>query len=80
MDACPSCGSPLEKGFLNTNREVFWDTKIHKRIFGRAGGEVVIPPSWSVQNVEADRCPKCKLILFKYGRRTELPQATMPYE
>jgi Zn-finger nucleic acid-binding protein len=78
---CPECGGEMEKGFVNTSSWVFWDTKEHKRgIFGRPGGEVIIPLSlFTVRNVEADRCPKCRLILFKYGKKTELPQ-TMPWE
>jgi hypothetical protein len=64
---------------VNTARGLFWDTKAHKGIFGTAGGAVIIPLNWTVQNLQAYRCVKCWLILFKYGKKTELPQ-TMPYE
>ena len=64
---------------MNTVRGLFWDTKVHRGIFGTAGGETIIPLSWGVQNLEGYRCVKCRLILFKYGKKTELPQ-TMPYE
>jgi hypothetical protein len=42
LDNCPLCNSPLEKGFVNTVRNVYWDTKIresHLFGFGAAGGE-----------------------------------------
>jgi len=35
---CPECGGEMEKGYVNTARGLFWDTKAHKGIFGTAGG------------------------------------------
>jgi hypothetical protein len=70
------CGSPLEKGYVNSARHVFWDTKIHGGFFAVSQGEIIKPLSRGIHYFEAYRCVKCKLVLLKYGEKTELPQRT----
>jgi len=67
LDSCPLCGSRLEKGFLIPSRALSWDTKKHR---WSAEGEQLVPFSFTVQNFEAYRCRKCKLILFKYDQES----------
>jgi hypothetical protein len=63
IDVCPLCGSVMEKGFIIT-RKIDWNRKEHK-FFDI--GEEIVPPSWHLANVEAHRCKKCKLVIFRYG-------------
>lgn len=60
---CPLCGSAMEKGFIIT-REIVWNRKEHKHF---DIGEKIVPPNWHLANVEAHRCEKCKLVIFRYG-------------
>ena len=69
---CPKCSGELEAGFLmTTGTRLWWDTRTHRFL---ADGEQITPnPIWkfSVQNLEALRCKKCKLIMFEYGKEAE---------
>jgi len=60
---CPICDGELENGFLVTPRPLWWDKQKHLLV---ADGEKVEPFKWSINNIEAYRCPKCNLIMFKY--------------
>jgi hypothetical protein len=62
---CPKCGEPLESGFIQAPRGVFWDNQKHhlevlisEELFGYL--------SITMPNKEAFRCKKCKLVLFGY--------------
>jgi hypothetical protein len=64
---CPKCGGEMEKGFLVTPRPLWWDTEKHSV---NAGGEKLVPFSFGMHNLDAYRCSKCKLVLFKYGEKS----------
>lgn len=71
---CPKCGGELEKGFLNSHSSLWWDTKPHKVM---QDGEQLTPSlnwRWSIQNLEAYRCKKCKLIMFEYEEQEDSEQ------
>jgi len=68
---CPECCGEMEKGFLIAPRPLWWDTKKHS--WAAYGGERLMDFTFMVRNIEAYRCVKCKLVLFKYGEKTELP-------
>ena len=63
IEVCPLCGSKMEKGFIITT-EIVWSNKEHKHF---DIGEKIVPLSWYLANVEAYRCKKCKLVIFRYG-------------
>jgi hypothetical protein len=73
---CPECDAEMEKGYVNSQRQLFWDTEMHEGIFQIAGGERLIPIGLGIKNLEAYRCVKCRLILFRYGKKTESPHPT----
>jgi hypothetical protein len=60
----------MAEGFLLTPRALRWDTKPHMFL---ARGEVLVD---GVLSLEAYRCLKCKLILFKYGEEEEFSSTT----
>jgi ssDNA-binding Zn-finger/Zn-ribbon topoisomerase 1 len=66
---CPECGEAMEKGFIISNA-IRWSNKKHTQ--WALGQEVIVP--WhltALTNVEASRCPKCRLVLFHY----QIPRA-----
>ena len=66
---CPECGGAMEKGFIISNA-VRWSDKKHTQ--WALGQEVIIPVNLAaLSNVEAFRCPKCRLVLFHY----QIPRA-----
>jgi hypothetical protein len=65
---CPLCGSKLEKGFLVTNRPLRWDTRQHTWY---ARGEL-LTPLLDMVNLEAYRCTKCRLVVFRYEEHAGL--------
>lgn len=64
IDTCPLCGLELERGFLTT-RLLSWSDKKHK--VSAWGGEIIAKEGLSLANIDAYRCEKCKLVIFKYG-------------
>jgi hypothetical protein len=65
---CPECGGEMEKGFLVTNRPLRWDTRPHMHI---ARGEL-LTPVLDMVNLEAYRCTKCRLVVFRYEEHVGL--------
>jgi len=65
LGKCPECGSDMEKGYVITTSSLWWDAVVHA--WGH-GGERLTSFSMLGQNVEAYRCPKCKIVFFKYGQ------------
>jgi len=72
IEACPLCGSKMEKGFYLVPRQTWWDTKKHRWTAG--GSEQINPFSWTLTNFESYRCTKCKLVVFKYGETSNPPE------
>jgi len=68
---CPKCGSEMEKGYI-ASRMVSWSNrKISNWSFkGLWNGEIIVSRGYpyTITNVEAYRCRKCKLVTFNYGR------------
>jgi len=63
---CPKCGVPLEKGYIQAPRGIYWDIKKHD--WNVLSSEALISQfsSLTMPNEEAFRCPRCKLVLFTY--------------
>ena len=71
---CPECGGAMEKGFIISNA-VRWSDKKHAQ--WALGQEAIIPVNLAaLSNVEAYRCPKCRLVLFHY----QIPRAEITPE
>jgi hypothetical protein len=68
LETCPLCNSKLEKGFLVTTGNLWWDTKKHGIAVGAraSGAKQLTAYSIFLQNLESYHCSKCKLVLFKY--------------
>jgi hypothetical protein len=70
IGVCPLCGCKLEKGFLSS-KAVSWSNKeISNWSFkGLFGGKLIISRGYPypIENIEAFRCKKCKLVIFRYG-------------
>ena len=72
VEVCPLCGSKLEKGYV-ASKVIAWSAKKISNWWppqGLLAGEVIVSggfPYVSIINVEAYRCKKCKLIIFRCG-------------
>ncbi|BAL00180.1 hypothetical protein OBV_29810 [Oscillibacter valericigenes Sjm18-20] len=67
---CPCCGGKLERGFVQSAREIFWGPNMHKARFSpkEKDGEFYLPqqrgcPAFSGV-CPADYCASCHLILI----------------
>jgi len=70
IDVCPLCGSKLEKGYV-ASKIISWSDKKIKNLSltGLFSGEQIVSKGYPypIVNVEAYRCKKCKLVIFRYG-------------
>lgn len=70
IEVCPLCGSKLEKGYVASKMISWGNKKIKTWSFkGLFGGEIIVSRGYPyhITNVEAWRCKKCKLVIFRYG-------------
>ena len=66
---CPCCNEEMEKGMIESTREVFYSTKLRKGkfFFHGAGGDVrLTEKNWTYPQREAYRCVKCKYVVIPY--------------
>ncbi|MFW9843240.1 MAG: PF20097 family protein [Candidatus Thorarchaeota archaeon] len=66
-EICPSCGEPMEQGFLVAPRRIFWCD--HAPELDCICGERLSRPWIICANVPGHRCKKCKLILYQEPRQ-----------
>jgi len=70
IEVCPLCGSKMEKGYV-ASRMISWSDKKMKNLSltGLFSGELIVSRGYPylIVNVEAYRCRKCKLVIFRYG-------------
>jgi hypothetical protein len=68
-EGCPECGSAAESGgVVATGARLFWSAgRRGARAMG-LGGETLarVRPYWRTAEIEARRCPGCRLIWFTY--------------
>ena len=78
---CPICGSEMEMGYI-ASRMIAWSKKkISNWSFkGLWSGEIVVSKGYPlpIANVEAARCRKCKLIIFKYEETNDSAKENSP--
>src|SRR4030042_848977 len=69
MEACPVCGSEMEKGYI-ASKMISWSNKkiSNWSLKGLFGGEIILSRGYPypIANTEAYRCKKCKMVIFKY--------------
>lgn len=75
IEICPLCNSRMEKGYVASKIISWSDKKIKNSLtgfFGAGlfGGEIIVSRGYPylIVNVEAYRCKKCKLVIFRYGK------------
>jgi len=70
IEVCPLCGSKMEKGYV-ASKMISWSDKKIKNLSlkGLSGGELIVSRGYPylIVNVEAYRCRKCRLVIFRYG-------------
>ncbi len=67
MTKCPSCGEPMEEGYLGSESFIGgakWDIKKSK--LGIGGEELAKPGSLGMAYFEGNRCKNCSLLLLRY--------------
>ncbi len=64
---CPICNEKLEKGYITSQRSIFWDTKRHHWQFFTIKEE--LKSMWEVRarNFPTLRCHNCRIIISYYG-------------
>jgi hypothetical protein len=68
---CPECGGEMEKGYL-VSEAIKWSTQGHPQ-WALEQETIVHGYAWTFTNTEAFRCPACRLALFRYERKKEVP-------
>ena len=70
---CPKCGKEMEHGYLQIGSSValgvFWFDRLfeHGEQFLAKKNRILNAPI--PRNIEGFRCPKCKVVLFEYGKK-----------
>lgn len=70
---CPKCGNEMEHGYLQIGSSVglgvFWFDRLfeHGEQFAARKERLITP--FPPHNIEGFRCPKCKVVLFEYGKK-----------
>jgi hypothetical protein len=83
VKVCPVCGSEMERGFI-ASKLVAWSGKKISNWWppqGLLAGELIVSggfPWQKIINVEAYRCRKCKIIVFKYGEADDSAKENPP--
>ncbi len=70
---CPVCGGELQKGYIHTTRDIYWDEERHKHNI-LACREVIIMAQWpylfrTIPHAPSLKCTNCKIVVFHYGKR-----------
>ncbi len=66
---CPVCRNPMERGYIVSNRGIYWNDHIPRFI---CQGEAMGPHAdslWNCAYVEAYRCRRCRVIRYLYYDR-----------
>lgn len=67
---CPSCGAPMEEGFIETESLVSgvkWRKEITSLSRIGLGGERIYESNiWGIVHIPAMRCPACRIVVHKY--------------
>jgi predicted RNA-binding Zn-ribbon protein involved in translation (DUF1610 family) len=83
IEVCPVCGSEMERGYI-ASKAVAWSEKKISNWWppqGLLAGELIISggfPWQKIINVEAYRCRKCRLIIFRYGAANDSAKENPP--
>lgn len=66
---CPECQSKMQEGFIPTGGGIFWFRK--NQPHGTLEFAQYLPGTFTWMRrakLEAYRCPRCRLVLFRYGQ------------
>jgi hypothetical protein len=67
---CPSCGAPMEEGFVETESLVSgvkWRKEItHLSRIGLGGERIYESNIWGIVHIPAMRCAQCRIVVHKY--------------
>lgn len=72
LEDCPKCGSRMERGYVPVSnvRGLQWSNKKHKWLadswFQEGVESLTGAVWWSVLNLEAHLCRKCRIITLEY--------------
>jgi hypothetical protein len=78
IEVCPLCGSKMEKGFIGVWQGIYWSKEKHRAIWKLPfGDDMIYRVSSKNPMIEAYRCKKCKLVVFRYGE-TDKPAEGSP--
>lgn len=69
LEVCPLCSSKLDRGYVASKMVAWSDRRItNLSLKGLFSGELIISRGYPylIDNVEALRCRKCRLVIFQY--------------
>jgi hypothetical protein len=83
VKVCPVCCSEMERGYIASKAVAWSGKKISNRWppQGLLAGELIVSggfPWQKIINVEAYRCRKCRLIIFRYGEANDSAKENSP--
>lgn len=70
---CPCCNREMEKGVVQSAREIFFTTESHNFWFMPSGNQEVSLSShnWTQPTCIAYICRTCKKVVIDYAKKTE---------
>lgn len=69
---CPECKTRMDDGYVPARGGIFWHRKGEKPgLFSFAKGLPGTAAWLRTAKLEAYHCPRCRLILFRYGKTIE---------
>ena len=73
---CPECHGAMETGFIPTGGGIFWFRQRRAPDLFSFAKSLPGTSSWfRGAKLEAYRCPRCELVLFRYGKQIEDTQS-----
>lgn len=72
---CPCCGKEMERGVVQSARQIYFTTKPHKNWFApnlECGSEILLSSqNWTSPTCVALHCPVCKKVVIDYSAKAE---------
>ena len=72
---CPCCGNEMEKGVVQSARQIFFTTKAHKFWLASdaaCDGEIMLSShNWTRPTCTAYHCGRCKKVVIDYADEVE---------
>ena len=63
---CPSCGRPMEEGYLSSRSPVFWSEEVSGLPLPARSGDVLLGKAMGLLRPKAYLCRSCRRVIVDY--------------